>query len=171
MPPPVTTEAEAPQASDAQSTAPAATRAGGLDYASIASGAQVVLATIAVLAVCYVAKMVFIILLVSILLAFVLAPIADVLERIRFPRSLASLVAELVLLAAIFGAVTYSYAAAQEFARELPKDSGQVRNKLTHYMEQAERIQRSTQSVLPSSQQKQPQTVVVQQQTNWTDFL
>src|SRR4029077_10024288 len=52
---------------------------------------------------------------------------------------------------------------------ELPKYSGRIRSKLTEYMQQAERIQKSTQGVLPTSQNKPPQAGG--QQTNWTDYL
>jgi predicted PurR-regulated permease PerM len=138
---------------------------------SRARAAQVVSAIVVVLAGCYFAKMVFVILLVSILLAFVLAPIPDVLERIRIPRSLGALVAVLLLCAAIFGAFLYSYNAAEDFATQLPKYSGQIRAKLTKYMQQAERLQKSTQSVLPTSQNKPQQTVVVQQSPDWGGYL
>ena len=132
---------------------------------------MVVLAILAVLAVCYLAKSVLVILLISILLAFVLAPITDVLERIRVPRSLGALIAVLVLCGVVFGAVSYSYNAAQDFAGQLPKYSGQIRARLTKYMQQAERIQKSTQSVLPQQQNKPQQTVVVQQAPDWGGWL
>jgi predicted PurR-regulated permease PerM len=137
--------------------------------ARLAAAAQVVLATIAVLVVCYFAKLVFVILLVAILLSFVLAPIADVLERIRFPRSLSALIAVLIFTGAICGASYYSYNRALDFAHELPRYSGHIRRILSDYMQKAERIQKSTQSVLPPST-NQPQRVVVQQ-NNWATYL
>src|SRR5215470_1999582 len=68
-----------------------------------ASSAQVIIAMVAVLAVCYFAKLVLVILLISILLAFVLAPVVDLMTRFRTPRSLGALIAVLLLAGAVFG--------------------------------------------------------------------
>src|SRR5438270_4852428 len=114
MTPDVTTEREP------ETTGAAEPKVIAEDRAAATAAAQVVLAIIAVLMGCFFAKMVFVILLVSILLAFVLAPIPDLLERIHVPRALGALIAVLVLLGVLFAGVSYSYNAAQEFARELP---------------------------------------------------
>jgi predicted PurR-regulated permease PerM len=156
------TETQVEQPTPPPSGAEARSRAGSM--------AQVVIAVVAVLVACYFGKTVCIVLLVSGLLSFVLAPIPDTLERLRVPRALGALVAVLILCGVVFGAVTYSYNAAEDFASQLPKYSGRIRAKLTEYMLQAEKIQKSTQSVLPSSQNKQATTVVVQS-TPWTDYL
>ena len=148
----------------------------GLRGTRVAAAGQLVVATIAVLAACYLAKLVFIILLVAILMAFILAPVADLLERLRLPRPVAAGGAVLLMLAALFGASFYSYNRAQDFARELPKYSGQIRQTLEKYMLKAERLQKSTQDVLPNgnntnTNNKNNQTVVVQQSSSWTDYL
>src|SRR3954467_12160982 len=72
---------------------------------NIASGsiAQIVVAVAAVLALCYVAKLPLITLMIAILLTFVLAPLVDRLERWRVPRSLGSLLAVGLLLACLYG--------------------------------------------------------------------
>src|SRR5262245_31709211 len=54
--------------------------------------AQIVIGAVAVLAVCYVAKLVLVTLLVSILIAFALEPVVSLLERVRVPRSLGSVI-------------------------------------------------------------------------------
>ncbi len=163
--PELTTEPQTEQpVPAASSNAPEArSRAGSM--------ALVVIAIAAVVVVCYFGKTVCIVLLVSALLSFVLAPIPDMLERLHFPRALGALIAVLILCGVVFGAVIYSYNAAEDFASQLPKYSGRIRAKLTEYMLQAEKIQKSTQSVLPASPNKQQATTVVVQSTPWTDYL
>src|ERR1051325_4966164 len=51
-----------------------------------------------ILGICYYAESVLVVLLVSILLAFVLAPVVDLLTRIHLPRALSSGIAVLLLL-------------------------------------------------------------------------
>src|SRR5437660_1980363 len=66
------------------------------------SAAQVVIALAVVLAICYVAKLVLVTLMVSGLLAFMVETVVDLLERIRLPRSVGSIVAVLLLLAIVY---------------------------------------------------------------------
>src|SRR5215467_479435 len=82
--------------------------------------ALVVIAVVAVLIACYFGKTVCIVLLVSALLSLMLAPIPDMLERLHVPRAVGALVAVLILCGVVFGAVTYSYNAAEDFASQLP---------------------------------------------------
>ena len=64
--------------------------------------AQVILAIAVVLAICYVAKLILITLLVSILFAFMLEPLVNLLEKIRLPRPAGAFLAILVMLAAVY---------------------------------------------------------------------
>src|SRR5690242_1521911 len=59
--------------------------------------AEVVIGIIAVLAICYLAKIVLVTLLVSVLIAFTLEPLVGLLQRWRMPRSAAAFVAVLLL--------------------------------------------------------------------------
>src|SRR5581483_11489929 len=85
-----------------------------------------VIALILVLAACYFAKPVFVVLLVSILIAFLLAPVADLLERFRIPRPIASLISVLLMAGVLYGFTYYSYSAASQFVRDLPKYSAKM---------------------------------------------
>jgi len=71
---------------------------------SLVSGsvAQVVLAVAAVLALSYAGKLPLVTMLLSLLVAFVLAPVSDFLERWRSPRWASSFVAVFLLLAALY---------------------------------------------------------------------
>ena len=78
---------------------------------SVAAGsvAQVVLASAAVLAVCYVARLVMMTLATSLLLAFILEPIVGRLERWRVPRAAGAFIAVTLFLGCVYGVVHFSY--------------------------------------------------------------
>jgi len=139
---------------------------------SAASSALVVLAMLAVLTVCYFAKLPIIVLLISILLSFILAPLVDLLQRMRLPRPVASALAVLILLAAIYGLGLVSYNRAVAFSHDLPKYSGRISGVIRSIREKAQNIQKKTSSVLPQEQQPEATTkVTVQQQKSWTDWI
>src|SRR4051812_22326379 len=83
--------------------------------------ATTVIAVFAVGAALYFAQLVFVVLLVSLLLAFVLEPVVRLLQKVRVPRSAASLVAVLLFLAGVYGVGNLSYNKAVEFSQELPR--------------------------------------------------
>src|SRR3954468_15883723 len=115
-----------------------------------ASTAAIVVAVLGVLAVSYFAKLPLIVLLVSILLSFILAPIVEIFQKARLPRALASLVTVLLFVAAMFFLGQASYSKAISFSEELPKYSGKIREVLGKVRHQAQRTQRPTQNVLPA---------------------
>ncbi len=139
-----------------------------------ASGsATKVLAVLAMLTMCYFAKLPIIVLLLSILLAFILAPLADLFQRIRLPRSLAALIAVLLFVAVLYGIAQVSYNKAVAFSDDLPKYSGRIRSVLGRVRQQAQQFQKTTSSVLPEEEKQEGNAtrVTVQQQTNWTEYL
>src|SRR5881227_3450418 len=73
--------------------------------ASILMG-QTVVATAVVLLLCYVAKVV---LLVSVLIAFILAPLVNLLEMTRIPRPVGSFIAVVALGALLYGGLYFGY--------------------------------------------------------------
>jgi len=94
----------------------------------------------AVLAICYVAELVLVIILVSTLLAFILAPIVDFLGQFRLPRGLSSLVAVLLLLILLYGIVYISYNEAADFVQVFPKFSEHIRDSVSQFREKAEAL-------------------------------
>ena len=137
----------------------------------VQSGAPVVIAVAVVLALCYVAKLVLVVLLVSVLVAFMLEPLVMLLERLHLPRALAALISLLVLSAALFGVSTVFYSNAQDFVQSLPKYSQRIKAALEQFRERAERVQKTTQTVMPEETKEEKQAVKVQQQTPWTDYV
>ena len=93
-----------------------------------------------VLAICYVAKPVLIVLLVSILLAFMLTPIVDGLQRVRVPRSLGAMVALLLLFAVVYGTTYFFYNRAVAFVHDLPKYTEKIRDEAGQFRQQAQRL-------------------------------
>jgi predicted PurR-regulated permease PerM len=139
----------------------------------VSASATMVLAVLAMLTMCYFAKLPIIVLLLSILLAFILAPLADLFQRIRLPRSLAALIAVLLFMAVLYGIGQVSYNKAVAFGHDLPKYSGKIRSVIGRVRQQAQQIQKTTSSVLPEEEKQEGNTtrVTVQQQTNWTEYL
>ena len=99
-----------------------------------------IIATGVVLTICYVAELVLAVILVSTLLAFILAPIVDILGRFRLPRGLSSLIAVLLLIGVLYGLIYVSYSEAADFVQVLPKFSEHIRARVMNFREKAEAL-------------------------------
>src|SRR5580700_2304411 len=117
-----------------------------------------------ILTLCYVGESVLVVMLVSVLLAFILAPIVDLLTYVRLPRGLAAAIAILLLLAALCGIVYFSYNQAATLLQDLPKYTSKVRDEASRFRKSAERFE-----VLPPEHEKG--VVSVRTATDWTDIL
>jgi len=93
-----------------------------------------------ILGICYYAELVLVVILVSILLAFVLAPVVDLLTRIRCPRALASGIAVLLLVALLMGIVNFSYNQAASLADDLPKYTSKIQEEFLQFRKKAESL-------------------------------
>jgi predicted PurR-regulated permease PerM len=130
-----------------------------------------VLATAAVLTLTYYAKPVLIVVLVSVLLSFALAPIVDFCERfLRFPKPVSSMIAVLLLVGALYGATWASYTQGVDFLQQLPKYSGHLREAVTKFRHRAEQLKKQTESVIPAAPEDKS-AVKVQQTTSWSDWV
>ncbi len=136
----------------------------------IQAAAVVILATAAVLSLIYVAKLILVVVLISILLSFVLAPIVDLQVRFNIPRSFGSLVAVGLLVGAIVLASYVSYSRALDFMHEVPKYKARIQSLGAKFREQAEQIQKTTDAVLPESA-AESKALTVKQSSNWTDMV
>lgn len=126
--------------------------------------AQTVLGVAIILALCYYAEEVLVIMLVSILLAFILAPIMDGLAFIKVPRALAAAIAVMVLLACIAGTFYVSYNQAANFVHDLPKYTAEARREIA-------RFNRKVESLGVFSEPRERGVINVRQATNWTELL
>ena len=102
--------------------------------------AQIIIAVGVVLTLCYVAELVLVVVLVSTLIAFILAPVVDFLGQFRLPRSLSSLIAVMLLLAMLYGMSYLSYNQAASFLQVLPRYSERIRATVMSFRERAESL-------------------------------
>jgi predicted PurR-regulated permease PerM len=128
-----------------------------------------VIAVGVILALVYLGQLVLVTLLGSILLAFILAPVVEFLIQFKLHRSLAAFIAVVLLLAVIYGLTYVSYSHAESFLANLPKYSQQIRDVLGRFRQQAEDIQRSTDFIPPSSDDKN--VLKVRPLPTWSDAL
>jgi len=129
-----------------------------------------ILATAAVLTLMYFAKPVLVVVLVSILLSFILAPIVDICDRARMPRALGSAIAILILVGLGYAAMYFSYNRAVSFVDDLPKYSERIREAAAKLRKRTEKIQKTAETVIPGDQDEK-NTVKVRQTSNWSDRL
>jgi predicted PurR-regulated permease PerM len=123
------------------------------------------LGTGAVLALCYFAQEPLVVILVSILIAFVLAPVADFFIRFRLPRSVAAAISVLLLLGLI-GVIGYlGVNQVSSFFDELPKHSFEIRKDLRDLSGKFRKLE----ALNPTTQEKG--TVNVREAPNWADLL
>src|SRR5579862_759460 len=133
------------------------------------SGATIILAAAAVLTMLYFGKLILTVLLVSILLAFVLAPIVDGLSQVHVPRPLGSFIAVMLLVAGGCAATYFSYSRGVEFMQELPQYKAKIQALVAKVREQAEEIQKTTNTMLTPSGGKRP--ISVKESSDWTDMV
>jgi predicted PurR-regulated permease PerM len=132
--------------------------------------ALLILATAAVLTMMYTAKLILAVVLVSILISFVLAPLVDLLMRFHIPRGLGALIAVVALVAVLIGASYVSYSRAMAFLYELPTYKARIQQMMAPVREEAEQLEKTTETVLPSSEEDK-KTVTVRQSSSWTDLV
>src|ERR1700719_1247273 len=113
------------------------------------------LALALILVFLYFAASVVITLLLSILVAYFLDPVVEFLERMRMPRTLASMITVLFLIG-ILGAVGYGlYSRTSDFAANWPKYSGTLRKAVNSVETKLNGIERQVSET--SSEQKPSQ--------------
>jgi predicted PurR-regulated permease PerM len=136
-----------------------------------AASASVRIIAIAILCGCiYYASSVVITLICSILIAAVLEPGVKLMENLRMPRWLASLIMVLLMLLAAYLVIYVIYDRAQAFMNELPRLVAKLKQLTAHIWLTASNIQQSTRTILPPSDANLP-TVRLQQESHWMQFL
>jgi predicted PurR-regulated permease PerM len=159
-----------PTAEAAQPATVAFTPAQQRRHARIQSNALAMLAAGLLLTLMYLAKPILIVVLLSILVSFMLDPIVQICRRVRMPRWAGALIAVLVLCGALYGIFHVTYYQASQFASELPKYSGNIRNVMSSVLSRAEHLRQTTQSVLPDGGNEKG-TVTVRESQNWVRDL
>jgi predicted PurR-regulated permease PerM len=135
------------------------------------SAAQWIIAIAALLAGLYFGKLVLIVIMVSVLLAFVLAPLVDLLARLRVPNWAGALISVLLFCAALYGLANISYNKAVSFMEQLPRYRGEIQSLTWKLRQKEQMIEKNANQVLPGSKAPGTKTVQVQQQPDWTSAL
>ena len=128
--------------------------------------AQVIVGATVILAICYIAKLILVTLLISILLAFMLEPLVSLLEKIRLPRAAGAFLAVLFMVALMWAGSYFLYGKAMSFVHELPKYSDRIRSHLAHFRQQTSDLEKTTQQVFPEDKNaRKPMPVKVENQS------
>src|SRR5580698_1681619 len=94
-----------------------------------------------ILSLCYYGEAILAVMLISVLLAFVLAPVVDFLYWLQLPRGLGAFVALLLLMTAIMITIYYSYNEAVVLVQDLPKYTTTLREDVMRFSKQAESLE------------------------------
>jgi predicted PurR-regulated permease PerM len=117
-----------------------------------------------ILAICYFAEQTLAVILISVLVAFILAPAADLLMRLRLPRWVAAAISVGLLLAVIGGTVFYGFNQASKLIEQLPQYTKKVRDDLS-------RLARKTKNLEVLSPSNEKGVVNVHQTTSMAELL
>src|ERR1700730_1302461 len=117
-----------------------------------------------ILGLCYWGDLVLAVMLVSVLLAFILAPVMELFIRLHLPRGLAAAVAVIVLLSLIAGLVYYCSNQAIIFVQDLSQYMQTIRQEISQVRERAESLGNTEPGGLAKSADSRPAT-------NWEDIL
>jgi predicted PurR-regulated permease PerM len=118
----------------------------------------------AILTMCYFGEQTLVVILISVLIAFVLDPIADLFTWMRLPRSAAAGIAVMLMFAAMAGLTYLGVNKASNLLEELPKHASEIRQHLSKITGKAQKLE-----ALNPAQEKG--TVKVRQAPNWADLV
>lgn len=118
----------------------------------------------AIAAIIYFAEEILVVILISVLFAFVLAPIADLFTRLRMPRWVAAGIAVCLLAGAFASAAYYGINQVSSLVDELPKYSGRVRAEVAKISHKAQKLE----AITPGQEKG---AIKVHETQSWTDLL
>jgi predicted PurR-regulated permease PerM len=143
-------------------------------HASIKIGtvAQVVIALVATIGLLYVLKLVWITILASVLLAYVLEPAVAALVRLHCPRWVGAMVVITLTVMLSLGLIYFSYSRAVDFASDLPRYSAALRGTIGDFRGRVDKILNQASSVVePPKQHEKPVPVRIEQSQGITQIL
>ncbi len=130
-----------------------------------------IIAAAIVFACMYYASSIVITLVCAIFIAFILDPVVKLMEALRIPRWVASLVVVLLMLAAVYGAVYLIYDRAVGFWEDLPRFTAKIKQFIAHIQLSTRNLQQTTSDIGPSSPEANLPTVRLQQESPWMPLL
>ena len=91
-----------------------------------------------ILGLCYWAELVLAVMMFSVMLAFILAPVVDFLMRWRLPRGVAALISVILLVAIVAALLYYTSNQAATFFQDVPQYAGKIRTAVMNFRQRAE---------------------------------
>ncbi len=135
---------------------------------------EIVIAVGVLVAFCYFAEWELAVVLVSMLLAYILTPVVDLLSWAKVPSGVGSAIAVLLLVGAGYGVAYFSYNQASSFVDNLPKYSKEIGSVVRPFRQRAETFQHNTESALRGTEfpaTPPVNTVQIRTESSWTDQL
>jgi predicted PurR-regulated permease PerM len=139
--------------------------------ASAAASSLRIIAAAIICACIYYASSIVVSLICAVFIAFVLDAGVKLLERLRLPRWLGSLLMVLLTLAVLYLLIYLVYDRVVAFVDDLPRYAARIRQIAAHIQVTTKSIQQSTSSILPSGADASLPAVRVQQESPWIQFL
>lgn len=118
----------------------------------------------AILLLCHYCELILTVLIISVLVAFIVAPMVELLQFFRLPRGVAAFVAVVLLVGAMCGLFYFSYNKATIFIHELPKYTGKISEEILSF-------RRSAEDLAALNAETEKGVVRVRPATDWTDVL
>ena len=134
--------------------------------------ALVILATLGILAVCYLARDVLTPVLLALLLSLLFAPVVTAMERLHMPRMLGSGLTVLVLVALVVGAMVLLAQPAKDWIGKVPTLVQTMSHTVQEIKKPVQQAQKATESLTdlsPTGAAAKPQPVVVKDQGSLLD--
>ena len=135
-------------------------------HASVKVGtvAQIVVALIAVIGLLYLLKLVWVTILVSMLIAYVLEPPVVLLVRWHVPRWAGAMIVITLTVLLALGLMYFSYNRAVDFANEIPQYSTMIRKNFGTFTARADKIANQARAVVePDKEREKPMPVRIEQ--------
>jgi predicted PurR-regulated permease PerM len=138
---------------------------------AVAATSLRIIAAAIVIAALYYASSILITLICSVFIAFVLEPPVRLMERLRIPRWLGSLLAVALTLTAMYVLVYLAYDRVVDFLNTIPRIVATVQRMIARLEVWARSLGPSASTLLPSAPDSRVPTVRLQQDSPWTQFL
>jgi predicted PurR-regulated permease PerM len=138
---------------------------------STISASLAIIATVVVFVSLYYASSVFITLICSVFIAFVLEPGVKLMQRVRIPRWIGAFVMVLATLAVMYLAIYLIYDRVVSFAHDLPDYTARLKEIIAHVRVTIRSFQLSAANLIPPATEGAVPIVRVQQGSTWGQFL
>jgi len=140
---------------------------------AVAATSLRIIAVATVFACLYVASSLVISLICGVFIAIILEPGVTVMERMRIPRWVGSLVMVMATLAVMYLVIYLIFGRAAAFMTDLPNYATRLKNIISQVQVTFRSIRLSASTFIPPSNEvgPQPQTVQLQQEAPWLQFL